>query len=1043
MKAPNICSLCFLLVFFKFVSCANATATADDQDIDISSGTSIIYYPLGRLYFAFDIYSLPIHSPKPYHETKLTDGHNLNYNGHFPSPSSSSLLFSLLPNQTAINIQSDQPPLQLIYVTERNDGFSNIYFDAVYSDDARNPRRRSALESLGDRIQIPLLSDQSHQSRVSMKDKPTVAGDYLVYVSTHEDPGIPRASWTAVYSTHLKSGSTRRLTPSGVADLSPAVSPSGIFTAAASYGGRGWTGEVADLTTDIYVFLTRDGTQRVKVVEHGGWPSWVDDRTFYFHRKDDDDGWWSVYRATLPTEGPISTQTVTIERVTPPGINAFTPAASPGNKNFIAVATRRTDSDYRHIELFDLISNEFKEVTRLISPDTHHYNPFISPDSTRIGYHKCRGKPKRNESPPLILENIRTTIPDLTLFRFDGMFPAFSPSGDRILFVDLPGVFVVNSDGSNLRQISNSFAFSTAWNPVRPGIVYTAVGPKFASESTEVDIYSIDVDDVDEYTHKRLTLNGKNNAFPSPSPDGKWLVFRSGRTGHKNLYIMDAVDGERSGLHRLTEGPWTDTMCNWSPDGDWIAFASDRDDPGSGSFELYLIHPNGTGLRKLVQSGSAGRTNHPYFSPDGKSIVFTSDYGGISAEPISVPHQFQPYGDIHTIKLDGSDIQRLTHDPYENGTPAWSPRYIRPRNVKHPKPKSYCTFDDCHWLKNNTSAGSAATHMLLPKPQCAGSNLLDNKISAELPLENEVTETDLTPYVGMEFETEEHAYRFYNAYAGLTGFSIRREWMNKSKMDQNIILSRNFVCFKEGFKNISNCEAKRVRKDIRTGCSAQMTIGRQSNGKYAVTSFEKQHNHTLATPRSRHKLPSQRKVSAARANQIELAKDSGIRQKLIFEFLSRQVGGGENVGCTLKDVSNHLTSKRITEMEEGEAYTLLHYFQSKKSTNPSFFYEIQLDAEDQITNIFWADAKMIVDYVCFGDIVSFDTTYRTNKNSRPFAPFLGFNHHRQTVIFGAALLYDETSESFEWLFKTFLKAMCEKKPKTIFTNQNAFKMLSD
>ncbi|KAF7812612.1 protein FAR1-RELATED SEQUENCE 5-like [Senna tora] len=80
---------------------------------------------------------------------------------------------------------------------------------------------------------------------------------------------------------------------------------------------------------------------------------------------------------------------------------------------------------------------------------------------------------------------------------------------------------------------------------------------------------------------------------------------------------------------------------------------------------------------------------------------------------------------------------------------------------------------------------------------------------------------------------------------------------------------------------------------------------------------------------------------------------------------------------------------------------------------------------------------MIVDFVCFGDVVSFDTTYRTNKSCRPFAPFVGFNHHRQTVIFGATLLYDETTESFEWLFRTFLKAMCGKKPKTIFTDQDA------
>ncbi|KAF7801264.1 protein FAR1-RELATED SEQUENCE 5-like [Senna tora] len=317
------------------------------------------------------------------------------------------------------------------------------------------------------------------------------------------------------------------------------------------------------------------------------------------------------------------------------------------------------------------------------------------------------------------------------------------------------------------------------------------------------------------------------------------------------------------------------------------------------------------------------------------------------------------------------------------------------------------------------------------------SNLLDNKISAEPSFENEVTESDLTPYVGMEFETEEHAYRFYNAYAGFIGFSVRKHWTNKSRVDQITILSQKFVCFKEGFKKKRDCEAKRVHKDIRTGCLAQMIVGRQPNGKYVVTYFEKQHNHALATPRSRHKLPSQRKLSAAQATQIELANQSGIRQKLIFEFMSRQVGGRENVGCTLKDVSNHLSSKRTKEMKEGEAYTLLHYFQSRQSENPSFFYDIQLDAEDQITNIFWADAEMVVDYVCFGDVVSFDTTYRTNKNCRPFAPFVGFNHHRQTVIFGAALLYDETAESFEWLFKTFLKAMCGKKPKTIFTDQDA------
>jgi zinc finger SWIM domain-containing protein 3 len=55
----------------------------------------------------------------------------------------------------------------------------------------------------------------------------------------------------------------------------------------------------------------------------------------------------------------------------------------------------------------------------------------------------------------------------------------------------------------------------------------------------------------------------------------------------------------------------------------------------------------------------------------------------------------------------------------------------------------------------------------------------------------------------------------------------------------------------------------------------------------------------------------------------------------------------------------------------------------------------------------------------------------------PFAPILGCNHHKQTVIFGCALLFNETIESFVWLFETFVTAMLRKHPSTIFTDQDA------
>jgi zinc finger SWIM domain-containing protein 3 len=116
---------------------------------------------------------------------------------------------------------------------------------------------------------------------------------------------------------------------------------------------------------------------------------------------------------------------------------------------------------------------------------------------------------------------------------------------------------------------------------------------------------------------------------------------------------------------------------------------------------------------------------------------------------------------------------------------------------------------------------------------------------------------------------------------------------------------------------------------------------------------------------------------------------------------------------------------------------MLKYFHDKISENPSFQYALQLDCNEHITNIFWADAKMILDYAYFGDVVTFDTTFGTNKEYRPFGVFLGLNHFRETTIFGAAILFDKTKDSFTWLFETFLAAHNGKQPRTIYIDQDA------
>ncbi|KAL3573481.1 hypothetical protein D5086_024094 [Populus alba] len=117
------------------------------------------------------------------------------------------------------------------------------------------------------------------------------------------DQGEPRMSWAAVHATELTTGVTRKLTPYGIADFILAFSPFGVYTTVAFYGERGWNGEVEELNTNIYIFLTCDGTNRVK--------------------------------ATLPNHGPILIESMIVEQVTPPGLHAFTPATFPGQDNMI------------------------------------------------------------------------------------------------------------------------------------------------------------------------------------------------------------------------------------------------------------------------------------------------------------------------------------------------------------------------------------------------------------------------------------------------------------------------------------------------------------------------------------------------------------------------------------------------------------------------------------------------------------------------------------------------------------------------------------
>eukprot|EP00268_Persea_americana_P048001 TRINITY_DN5037_c1_g1_i3.p1 TRINITY_DN5037_c1_g1~~TRINITY_DN5037_c1_g1_i3.p1 ORF type:complete len:852 (-),score=138.98 TRINITY_DN5037_c1_g1_i3:305-2860(-) len=285
----------------------------------------------------------------------------------------------------------------------------------------------------------------------------------------------------------------------------------------------------------------------------------------------------------------------------------------------------------------------------------------------------------------------------------------------------------------------------------------------------------------------------------------------------------------------------------------------------------------------------------------------------------------------------------------------------------------------------------------------------------------------IKPKVGMEFETVDDAYNFYNQFGRLRGFSIRKHNSTKDKKT-GLVKMRKFVCSNEGFRRVDKRDSnvRHHRDETRTGCLGYMMVVLGENGKYCVTIFNDDHNHPLVDQDKTHMLRSQRKLALSQAAGDDDCDQSGKKPKQ----------GDENAGVLPVNYKYYLRSKRMKAIEMSDADGLLSYFRRKKVEDRMFFYSIQVDIDDCITNIFWADGGMLIDYEHFGDVVCFDTTYRTNGYSRPFAPFIGINHHKQIVMFGAALLFDETAESFGWLFRTFCDAMGGKKPQTILTDED-------
>jgi Tol biopolymer transport system component len=224
----------------------------------------------------------------------------------------------------------------------------------------------------------------------------------------------------------------------------------------------------------------------------------------------------------------------------------------------------------------------------------------------------------------------------------------------------------MNANGSKrsvLFHDAERSALCAVWSPQGDRIAF-GIGGFFQAALNRRAVADIAVMRSDGTGLKTLTDGSGNYGFPSWSPDGQEIVYRSSNEGKSNLLIMRIGNSEVRGL---TTGSNKDNFPAWSPTGDRIAFTSDRD----GDYEIYSIRPDGANLKRLTQR--PGNDAHCSWSPDGQWIAFTSARGGFKDEAALHPYNPQPYGDLCVMRADGSDVRILTDNQYEEGTPSWVP----------------------------------------------------------------------------------------------------------------------------------------------------------------------------------------------------------------------------------------------------------------------------------------------------------------------------------------------------------------------------------
>ncbi|KAJ9550849.1 hypothetical protein OSB04_014894 [Centaurea solstitialis] len=304
-----------------------------------------------------------------------------------------------------------------------------------------------------------------------------------------------------------------------------------------------------------------------------------------------------------------------------------------------------------------------------------------------------------------------------------------------------------------------------------------------------------------------------------------------------------------------------------------------------------------------------------------------------------------------------------------------------------------------------------------------------------------VVDESLKPVLKTCFDSLDHAISMYSNYAEAAGFDIRLTSKKVNKF--GIVQIRYVVCSKSGVpkkttfnplehsgrkKKIRNSNFKRC--DCKAGVKFRLLKG---VGKYELYDFVEEHSHPLLSStdmcfsRKRRQLGFGDKMLVHRGNSLNLGASR------VHKMRTTCKGGYDFCSSSTVDFQNFKRDMDKYVVDGGDAQMFINMMNNRKDVAPNFFFDYKV-ANSELVCTFWADEAARFNYSEFGDVMSFDATFRTNRYCMVFIPFTVVDNHKKSVIVGAALVNKEDGENYIWVLEAFLRAH-GKAPLLVLTDQ--------